>query len=148
MENNNYNNQQQNYQQPNYQQPNYQQPNYQQPYGGQYSQPYQQQAYQQIDPNYDETASGFLKSAIIGCVLAGFPVASIIAIFKGKGNRKKILEYLEQGGMHTPKIKTASCLSRAATYGGIGMTIFYGIYFLYFGLIFAGLIFSAIGSSY
>ena len=144
MENNNYNNQQQNYQQP-----NYQQPNYQQPYGGQqpYGQPYQQ-PYQQYDPNYDETASAFLKSAIIGCVLAGFPVASIVAIFKGKGNRKKILEYIDQGGMHTPKIKTASCLSRAAIYGGIGMTIFYGIYVLYFGLIFAGIIFGAIGSSY
>lgn len=142
MENNNFNNQQ----------PNYQQPNYQQPYGGQqYQQPYgqaYQPAYQQVDPNYEQTASEFLKSAIISCVLAGFPIANIVAIFKAKANRKKILEYIDQGGMHTPKIKTSSCLSRAAIYGAIGSIVIYGFYALYIGFMFFIMIMAAIGSNY
>ena len=102
---------------------------------------YQQQqyyttpGYQTVDQQYLATANALLKSAIIACVLAGFPVASIIAIFKGIGNRKKVLDYLAKGGLHTPRIKTASLLSRAATYGGIGITILYLVTFIYYVLL-------------
>ena len=102
---------------------------------------YQQQqyytapGYQPVDQQYLATANALLKSAIIACVLAGFPVASIIAIFKGIGNRKKVLDYLAQGGLHTPRIKTASMLSRAATYYGIGSTILYFVMFIYYVLV-------------
>ena len=45
--------------------------------------------------------------------------------------------------MHTPRIKIASILSRAATYYGIGSTILYIVMFLYYALIIGALIFSA-----
>ena len=91
--------------------------------------------YQAIDQQYLNTANALLKSAIIACVLAGFPVCSIIAIFKGIGNRKKVLDYLAQGGLHTPRIKICSILSRAATYYGIGSTILYAVMFIYYALV-------------
>ena len=104
-----------------------------------YQQPYQQQqqyyaapGYQVVDPQYLATANALLKSAIIACVLAGFPVASIVAIFKGMGIRKKVLDYLAQGGLHTPRIKLCSILSRAATFYGIGSTILYMLMFVYY----------------
>ena len=121
MENNNY--QQQQY---------YQQPQY-----------YTTPGFQASDPVYLAKVNELLKSVIIACVLAGFPVCSIIAIFKGMGNRKKVLEYLDKGGLHTPRIKISSILSRAATYYGIGSTVLYAIMFLYYALIIGFLIFSA-----
>ena len=111
MENNNY-------------QQQYQQPQYYAPVG-----------YPTFDQNYLNQANALLKSAIIACVLAGFPICSIIAIFKGIGNRKKVLDYLAQGGLHTPRIKICSILSRAATYYGIGSTILYFVMFLYYALV-------------
>ena len=111
MENNNY-------------QQQYQQPQYYAPAG-----------YPTFDQNYLNQANALLKSAIIACVLAGFPICSIIAIFKGIGNRKKVLDYLAQGGLHTPRIKICSILSRAATYYGIGSTILYFVMFLYYALV-------------
>ena len=107
--------------------------NYQQQYGQQ--QYYTTPGYQAIDQQYLNTANALLKSAIIACVLAGFPVCSIIAIFKGIGNRKKVLDYLAQGGLHTPRIKICSILSRAATYYGIGSTILYAVMFIYYALV-------------
>jgi len=109
MENQNYNAQQQYYQQPSQQQYVYVQPN---------------------DPAYLATANEFLKNAIISCCIAGLPVGCIIAIFMAKKYRKQLLEYLEKGGLHTPRIKVSSALLRAGIYGGIGYTIFYGIYLL------------------
>ena len=106
-----------------------------------YQQPYQQQqyyttpGYQAVDYQYLATANALLKSAIIACVLAGFPVCSIIAIFKGTANRKKVLDYLAQGGLHTQRIKISSMLSRAATYYGIGSTILYAVMFIYYVLV-------------
>ena len=56
-------------------------------------------------------------------------------------NRKALLEYIGQGGLHTPKIKLCSALSRAAKYAGIGYTVFWAFYLLYFAFfIFAGII--------
>ena len=107
---------------------NYQ--NYQQP-----QQYYTTPGYQAVNQQYLDQANALLKSAIIACVLAGFPVCSIIAIFKGIGNRKKVLDYLAQGGLHTPRIKIASMLSRAATYYGIGSTILYFVMFIYYVLV-------------
>lgn len=103
--------------QPQYQQPQYQQqPQFQQPY----------------DPNYEATAKGFLTKAIVSCCIAALPIGSIIAIILASGNRKAVLEYINQGGMHTPKIKVCSCLSRAGKYAGIGYTIFWAFYLCYF----------------
>ena len=106
--------------------------NYQQPYQQQY---YTTPGYQPVNQQYLDTANALLKSAIIACVLAGFPVCSIIAIFKGTANRKKVLDYLAQGGLHTPRIKICSILSRAATYYGIGSTILYAVMFTYYALV-------------
>ena len=102
--------------------------NYQQQY-------YTTPGYQPVNQQYLDTANALLKSAIVACVLAGFPVCSIIAIFKGIGNRKKVLDYLAQGGLHTPRIKVSSMLSRAATYYGIGSTILYAVMFTYYFLV-------------
>lgn len=136
MENNNYNNQQQ-----------YQQPQYQQTY----QQPYQQQpqyTYQQPnDPAYMATVGEFLRNAIIACAISSLPVGSIIAIFMATKNRKNLLEYLDKGGLHTPRVKTSSCLSRAARYSGIGCTILWGIYVLYFVLVFVVMIITLIANT-
>ena len=108
--------------------------NYQQQYAQQ-PQYYTTPGYQAVNQQYLDQANALLKSAIIACVLAGFPVCSIIAIFKGIGNRKKVLDYLAQGGLHTPRIKVSSMLSRAATYYGIGSTILYAVMFIYYVLV-------------
>ena len=115
MENNN--NQQQYYQQPQYT----------------YQQPVQQPQYvyrQPNDPAYLAIANEYLKNAIISCCISGLPVGSIIAIFMAKKYRKQLLEYLEKGGLHTPRIKVSSALLRAGMYGGIGCTVVWGIYLL------------------
>ena len=110
MENNNYNAQQQYYQQP-VQQPQYvyHQPN---------------------DPAYLAAANEYLRNAIISCCIAALPIGSIIAIFMAKKYRKQLLEFLEKGGLHTPRIKVSSALLRTGMYAGIGYTIFWGIYLL------------------
>lgn len=97
-----------------------------------------------IDPQYEEKASGFLKKAIIGIVCTMFPIASIVAIFLGTGNHKAIEEYIASGGMHTPKIKTCAVLSKGAFFGGIGMTVFYAIYFIFMFLMISALLFSTL----
>ena len=97
-----------------------------------------------IDPQYEEKASGFLKKAVIGLVCASFPIASIVAIILGSGNHKAIVDYVNAGGMHTPKIKTCAVLSKGAFYGGIGMTIFYVVYFLCAFLMLSAYLFSTL----
>lgn len=133
MENNNYNNQQQ------YQQPQYQQTAYQQRPQYTYQQP--------NDPVYLATANEFLRNAIIACAISSLPVGSIIAIFMATKNRKNLLEYLDKGGFHSPRVKTSSCLSRAARYSGIGCTILWGIYALYFVLVFVVMIITLIANA-
>ena len=140
MENNN--NMQQQYNQQNYQQAYQQQyqQNYQQTYQQQYQQPYQPYSPQYgrpIDPNYDMLAKDFLTKAIVSCAIASLPVGSFIAIAIASKNRKAVLEYLEQGGIHTERIKVCSALSRAGKYAGIGFSIFWGFYLLIYALYFA-----------
>jgi hypothetical protein len=106
------------------------------PYGQpQYNQPYGQPQYvqQPIDPNYEEKTKSLLTKAIVACALAAMPIASIVSIIMGSKNRKDVLEYINQCGQHTVKLKVCSCLSRAAKYAGIGYTIFWGFYAMYFG---------------
>ena len=71
-----------------------------------------------------------MTKAIVALVLSSFPIGSIVAIVMGHSNRTAILDYLDRGGMHTGKIKASSIMSRAAFFLGIGLTIFYGIYFV------------------
>ncbi len=115
-----------------YQQPQYQQA--QQTY--QYQAPVQQQ--QPIDPNYPAVSKEFLTQAIVAGAISSLPVGSIIAINMATKNRKSLLDYLARGGMHTTKIKISSALSRGARYSGIGFTIFWAVWLLYY--IFAMLI--------
>jgi len=115
-----------------YQQPEYQQA--QQTY--QYQAPVQQQ--QPIDPNYPAVSKEFLTQAIVAGVISSLPVGSIIAINMATKNRAALLDYLSRGGMHTVKIKISSALSRGARYSGIGFTIFWAVWLLYY--IFAMLI--------
>ena len=94
---------------------------------------YQPAGYQQpIDPNYDATVKDFLTKAIVSCAICSLPVGSIIAIVMGKSNRQAVLDYINRGGLHTARVKVCSALSRASFYGGIGFTIFWGFYALYF----------------
>ena len=105
----------------------YQQPQYT------YQQPVQQPQYvyrQPNDPAYLAIANEYLKNAIISCCISGLPVGSIIAIFMAKKYRKQLLEYLEKGGRHTPRIKVSSALLRAGMYAGIGFTCVWGVYLL------------------
>ncbi len=99
----------------NYQQAQYQQPMYQ-------TQPIHN------DPDYLKMANEFLTKAIVSGAISSLPVASFVALVMASKNRKKILEYLDQGGYHTFRIKTSSALSRAAKYSAIGFSIFWGIY--------------------
>ena len=140
MENNELNNNQQNVQQPYGQQPQqYQQQQYAQA----------QQAYQQpVDPAYEETVGEFLKQAIFSCVMACFPVACIFAIFKGSKNRKNIMAYLENGGVHTNKVTVSSILSNVGKYYGLGMTIIYAILLIYYAFVIFIMIIAAIGSNF
>ncbi len=109
----------------------YSQPQYNQQYGQPYAQPY---AEPPVDPNYAEKTKSLLTKAIVACVLSTMPIASIVAIFMGTGNRNAVLDYINQSGIHTPKLKVCSALSRTATFGGIGYTIFWALYALYFAM--------------
>ena len=117
-----------------YQQPQNQQAQYQQAQPVyQYQAPVQQQP---ADPHYAEVAKEFLTKAIVSCAISTIPVGSIIAINLATKNRQALLDYLARGGLHTDRIKVSSALSRAGRYTGIGFTIFWGIYLLYFGVMF------------
>ncbi|MBR2554908.1 MAG: hypothetical protein IKE94_08635 [Aeriscardovia sp.] len=94
---------------------------------------YQPAGYQQpIDPNYDETVKGFLTKAIVACAICSLPIGSIIAIVMGKTNRQAVLDYINRGGLHTPRVKVCSALSRTAFYCGVGFTILWAFYAVYF----------------
>lgn len=106
------------------------------PYGQpQYNQQFGQQPYvqQPIDPNYAEKTRSLLTTAIVACAISAMPIASIVSIILGSKNRKEVLEYINQCGQHTVRLKVCSCLSRAAKYAGIGYTILWGFYAMYFG---------------
>ena len=102
-------------------------------------QQYQQTAYQApvqkqqpVDPNYAEVSNDFLTKAIVAGAISTLPVGSIIAINMATKNRAALLDYLSRGGLHTVKIKISSALSRAARYSGIGFTIFWAVWLLYY----------------
>ena len=117
---------------------NYQQPVYQQP-----QPPYQPP----FDPNYATIVKDFLTKAIVSCAISSLPVGSIIAINMATKNRKALLEYLDKGGLHTEKIKVCSALSRGGRYSGIGFTIFWGVYLIYFAIWIAAAIFAIIAGA-
>ena len=101
-----------------------------------YYQPQFNQIYSQpADMNYNELSKEFLTHAIVSCAISTLPIGSIIAIFMASKNRKKLLDYLARGGLHTEKIKVSSALSRAGKYSGIAMTVIWGFYLLYFAFI-------------
>ena len=95
-----------------------------------YQAPVQQQ--QPVDPNYAEVSKDFLTKAIVAGAISTLPVGSIIAINMATKNRAALLDYLSRGGLHTVKIKISSALSRAARYSGIGFTIFWAVWLLYY----------------
>ena len=95
-----------------------------------YQAPVQQQ--QPVDPNYAEVSKDFLTKAIVAGAISTLPVGSIIAINMATKNRAALLDYLSRGGLHTVKIKISSALSRAARYSGIGYTIFWAVWLLYY----------------
>ena len=109
---------------------------YQQPQNQQAQQTYQYQApvqqQQPIDPNYPAVSKEFLTQAIVAGAISSLPVGSIIAINMATKNRAALLDYLSRGGMHTVKIKISSALSRGARYSGIGFTIFWAVWLLYY----------------
>lgn len=96
---------------------------------------------------YEEKAKSFLTKAIVACVLAAMPIGSIVAIILGSGNRTAILDYINQGGLHTVKIKVCSALSRAGKYAGIGYTIFWAVYALYMAFVMFAIVAAAVAGS-
>ena len=112
-------------------------------YQPQYNQPYNQTQYPQ--PQYDYPQYGqqlpeidtpdFLPKAIATVVMSQFPVASIIAIVFGANNKRNIRDYLAMGGKMTPKVRVSHILSTVGLWLGVGATIIYGFYLLYFGFI-------------
>ncbi|MCQ2473312.1 MAG: hypothetical protein MJ098_04160 [Saccharofermentans sp.] len=120
---------------------------YQQPQQAYQPQQPQQPQQQVVNSSYEEASKQFLTKAIVSCCICFLPVGSIIAIFMAKKNRELLLDYLTRGGYHTVKIKVSSILSRAATYGGIGYTIFWAIYILYFAIMIGVAIIGAIAAS-
>ena len=81
---------------------------------------------------YDRISSGLLKTAIISACICWLPIGSIIAIVMANRNLAELHSYLNNGGLHTPKIKASSATSKGGKYGGIGFTILWGVYFLFF----------------
>lgn len=123
----------------------YQQPQYQQAQPVyQYQAPVQQQ--QPADPHYAEVAKDFLTKAIVSCAISTLPVGSIIAINMATKNRQALLDYLARGGLHTDRIKVSSALSRAGRYTGIGFTIFWAVYALYFAFVIGAMILSLVAA--
>ena len=112
-----------------------------------YYQPQFNQIYAQpADMNYNELSNEFLTMAIVSCAISTLPIGSIIAIFMASKNRKKLLDYLGRGGLHTPKIKVSSALSRAGKYSGIAMTVIWAFYMLFFLAIFGFMILAIIAN--
>ena len=94
---------------------------------------YQQQNYQNTeDPAYLAAVNPLLKKAIVACVLAAFPIVGIVGCIMGAKNKSDLLHYLEYG-RRTPRTKTVSILSSVALGAGIGLAVFYLIYFLAIG---------------
>ena len=85
-----------------------------------------------VVPAYAEVSKDFLTKAIVAGAISTIPVGSIIAINMATKNRAALLDYLSRGGMHTVKIKISSALSRGARYSGIGFTIFWAVWLLYY----------------
>lgn len=114
-------------------------------YQPQYNQPYNQPQYPQPQNDYPQYGQqypametpDFLPKAIAAAVMSEFPVASIIAIIVGANNRRRIQDYLAMGGKMTPKVRVSHILSTVGLWLGVGMTIIWGIYCLYFCLIFS-----------
>ena len=115
------------------------QPQYSYPPQQQYDYSQQQYGYpqQQYNYPYPMQAPDFLPMAITALVLAEIPVASIVAIILGSKNKRRIQNYLAEGGQRTAKVKVSSILSTVGLWLGVGMTIFYAVYFFYLFAIFA-----------
>lgn len=74
--------------------------------------------------------------AIVAIALSAFPIAGIVAIILGAANKGRINDYLANGGVRTGKIRVSSILSNVGLWLGLGMTIFYALYFIFlFGLV-------------
>lgn len=127
---------------------NYSQTQYNQQYQQPYT-PYKQPA-QPHDPEYEAKSKDFLTKAIVSCCISTIPVGSFIAIAMATKNRKALLDYIEQGGLHTTKVQVSSALSRAGKYSGIACSVFWGIYLTYWVIAFLIMIIAVIGglSSY
>lgn len=112
-------------------------------YQPQYNQPYNQPQYPQPQNDYPQYGQqfpeidtpDFLPKAIATVVMSQFPVASIIAIVFGANNKRNIRDYLAMGGKMTPKVRVSHILSTVGLWLGVGATIIYGFYLLYFGFI-------------
>lgn len=103
------------------------QPQYNYPPQQQYGYPQQQYNYP-----YPLQAPDFLPMAVTAVVLAEIPVASIVAIILGAKNKRRIQNYLAEGGQRTAKVRVSSILSTVGLWLGVGMTIFYAFYLFYF----------------
>ena len=112
-------------------------------YQPQYNQPYNQPQYPQPQNDYPQYGQqlpeidtpDFLPKAIATVVMSQFPVASIIAIVFGANNKRNIRDYLAMGGKMTQKVRVSHILSTVGLWLGVGATILYGFYLLYFGFI-------------
>lgn len=91
--------------------------------------PYQQHQYP-VENNIPQESptNTFLAKGIVSTAISSLPVGSIIAIVMGADNRKKIKNYLANGGQKEAKVTVGSVLSGVGLGFGIGMTIFWFLY--------------------
>lgn len=128
------------------QNPYTQQPYQQAPYS--YQQPYQAPVYPypmqprpENVPGLTELTNSAFGKGLASAILAGFPIASIIAIIMGSKAKKQVQEadrLAAQHGTKAPGKRTAAKILGNVGFGlGIGLTVFYTIFFFYMILIIA-----------
>lgn len=106
------------------------QPMYEQPKQTPYSTP------QDVQQKTDH----FFSQALAATIMSVFPIASIIALIKGKAILPEIVDYIASCtalGITIPgKLKTAKILATVGKFAGLGFTIYYGISFAFLAIYF------------
>ena len=70
----------------------------------------------------------FMAKGIVSAAISCLPVGSIIAIIMAADNRKKIKNYIANGGQKEARVTVGSILRGVGLGFGIGMTIFWFLY--------------------
>ncbi len=109
-------------------QPVYEQTQEPQQYVPEYQKPSQ---LNDIPQDIQQKTEGFFGQALASTIMSVFPVASIIALIKGKAILPEIIALITSCtslGISVPgKLKTAKILATIGKFAGLGFTIYYGV---------------------